>query len=240
MARRSESCPAVRAPQPTAQYLAQAARAPQRAQTPQHLLLVVDMNGTLVHRRGRNKTTILRPGVETFLDRIFASFSVMVWSSARPHSVDSMCRDVFSAEHRSKLVAKWTREKLGLTARQYNEKIQVYKRLDWVWDNMRIQRCHPDHIDGARWDQTNTVLLDDSIIKASSQPYNIVEVPEFAGQAEKRGVVPLEQIAAYLDELRWQKDVSAYIRESAFSLRNRWPVQTGMNEPGSRFHQRTS
>lgn len=188
----------------------------------------MDLNGTLVYRRGAHRLSVeVRPNVESFLQHIFERFTVMVWSSARPHSVGGMCATVFTPEQRSMLVAEWGRDKLGLTKKQYDSKVQVYKRLERVWDDDAIQARHPYAKDGARWDQTNTVLLDDSVVKATAQPFNVVEVPEFAGKPDPPGLLPLSQIAAYLDELRWQMDVSAFIRQTAFKLVRQQPRKGG-------------
>jgi hypothetical protein len=37
-----------------------------------------------------------------------------------------------------------------------------------------------------RWDQTNTVLIDDSILNATSHPYNMLQVPEFTKESASR------------------------------------------------------
>lgn len=48
-------------------------------------LLILDLNGTLVSRAGRNPTTSLfvRPYDKEFFDYIFSQFYVIVWSSGK-------------------------------------------------------------------------------------------------------------------------------------------------------------
>ncbi|KAG8742567.1 hypothetical protein FRC10_001281, partial [Ceratobasidium sp. 414] len=63
---------------------------------------------------------------------------VMVWSSAQPHSVDSML-DVFFGSDRIHLAGIWARDTLGLAAENYckyshNHKVQTVKDLNIVWD----------------------------------------------------------------------------------------------------------
>ena len=77
------------------------------------------------------------------------------------------------------VLAIWARNTLGLNTQEYEGKVQVYKRLDTIWRNEYIQSKHPDAGYGAFWDQTNTLLIDDSVAKAASEPYNHVEIPEF-------------------------------------------------------------
>ncbi|RPA87052.1 hypothetical protein BJ508DRAFT_193232, partial [Ascobolus immersus RN42] len=92
----------------------------------------------------------------------------MVWSSARPHNVTDMVTGSFSKKHREQLVAIWSRENFGLKPEHYNMKIVTYKNLEMVWEKI----AHPEADDGKRWDQTNTVLIDDSVEKACAQPHN--------------------------------------------------------------------
>lgn len=79
------------------------------------------------------------------------------------------------------------------------------------------------HTRGMRWDQTNTLLLDDSPAKAKGQPWNHVEVPEFLGSAmEKREDRALWALVGYLEECRWRGNVSAFVREVPFEVGGKW------------------
>ncbi|KAG9101609.1 hypothetical protein FRC06_002784 [Ceratobasidium sp. 370] len=59
----------------------------------------------------------------------------MVWSSAQPHSVDSML-DAFFGTDRSRLAGVWARDTLGLPAENYckSQKVQTVKDLNIVWN----------------------------------------------------------------------------------------------------------
>ena len=106
-------------------------------------LLVLDLNGTLLHRSPRSGKNAPRhpiPGQEGFQPRLrsvhprpylpsFKSYifhpstkewlDVMVWSSAQPHSVHDMVNKCFYDE-KSYFVAVWARDTLGLPPHLYS------------------------------------------------------------------------------------------------------------------------
>ncbi|KAI9762359.1 MAG: putative tRNA threonylcarbamoyladenosine biosynthesis protein kae1 [Chaenotheca gracillima] len=211
-------------PAPTLEYLERASNPSMRLDEPQSLLLVIDLNGTLLFRRRANRSGQFSPrlDMDAFVRFILSKFSVMVWSSAKPVNVDAMCRQIFNADQRKLVIAEWARDKLGLNSWQYNQKVQVYKALEAVWENKAISASFPNpDSTGGRWDQSNTVLVDDSILKAAAQPYNIIEVPEFTGDESKK-VRALRQVATYLEQLRWQSNVSSYMKETPFVMDTLW------------------
>ena len=80
-----------------------------------------------------------------------------------------------------------------------------------------------------RWDQTNTVLVDDSAEKGRSEPHNILQIPEFSGlQNEPANVLP--QVHDYLNQLSYQVDIARYMRQNPFKLN---PDYTLAGPPGS-------
>ena len=150
-----------------------------RTDKPQPLLVILDLNGTLIVKPNRTAPTKfrMRPGVTQLFDYLFAKHVVMIYTSSRPHNAKAVVEKLFSSNQRRQLAAVWARDKLGLNRTQYNEKVQVYKKLDKIWRDKYIQAKCPD---GGRWDQTNTILVDDSHLKALAQPYNLLQIPEFA------------------------------------------------------------
>lgn len=102
----------------------------------------------------------------------------------------------------------------------------MYKRLQKVWDEDFIQRQYPavqnhirapgrvEHSTDLRWDQTNTVLIDDSRLKAAAQPYNLIEIPEFVDKNEQQREGPpvLDDVTRMLEILSYQGDVSRFLR----------------------------
>ena len=135
-----------------------------------------------------------------------------------------MCARLFKPTQRKLLLGEWARDTLGLTPQQYEERVQVYKRLDRIWDDERLQYRHPDFDQGGRWGQHNTLLIDDSLLKASTQPFNHVEVPEYVEGDERDGDGRnvLAQVVGYLEEARRWNDVSAFVREKGFVVDAGW------------------
>jgi hypothetical protein len=66
------------------------------------------------------------------------------------------------------------------------------------------------------WDQTNTVLLDDSLEKADSEPYNLLQVEEFTGNAGSSQDDVSGAVLAYIEDLAWERDVSSATRYKPF------------------------
>lgn len=87
---------------------------------------------------------------------------------------------------------------------------------------------------GYQWSQRNTLLVDDSALKAIAQPYNHVEIPEFVrnsteGKSKAKAKVQsggngdvLGQVTAYLDEASMWDNVSAFVREKKFQINRGW------------------
>jgi hypothetical protein len=114
-------------------------------------------------------------------------------------------------------VAVMDRDHFGLSLDDYNNRVQCYKRLTTLWDNDHIARSCPGYEQGRVWNQTNTVLVDDSTEKARSQPYNLVQIPEFRGRENENDAI-LPQVHDFLNSLTQQADVSAYLRVNPFRI----------------------
>ena len=211
-------------PKATANYKRQAAWVPARREAPQKLLVVLDLNGTLLVRPNRRKDPkkfIIRPGVEQLLKYLFQNHVVMVYSSAKPENTAAMVAKLIPRTQRQEMAGIWARDKLDLTKKQYDNKVQVYKKLEKIWDDKSIQaKAEPGRI----WDQSNTVLVDDSQVKALAQPHNLLQVPEFENDSPRQGGEALldwqrkemeivRSLEQKLEELKWQVDVSRLIRE---------------------------
>jgi hypothetical protein len=65
---------------------------------------------------------------------------------------------------------------------------------------------------GQRWDQTNTILIDDSKLKASKEPYNILEIPEFTNDPTIDETRLFAKVLGALDTLSRHDDVSKLLR----------------------------
>ena len=214
------------APETTAEYRSQAQKEPTRLSEPRKLLVVLDLNGTLLYRNKAacNKKVHVRPGVTPLLDYLFTNHVVMVYTSAMPPSAAQMVSQFLHPKHRQQLAAVWARDKLDLTEEQFANKVQVYKQLDKIWNDETIQRTAGT---GSSWDQSNTILVDDSKLKALAQPHNLLQVPEYTAnddpgkaklkltrnQNHKTQQDILKQLEMKLEELKYQEDVSRLIRK---------------------------
>ncbi|KAI0698025.1 hypothetical protein BC835DRAFT_1413355 [Cytidiella melzeri] len=153
--------PPPRSPSPT--YLKLADETPRRLSSPdtERKLLILDLNGTLVHRatamRPKNRAAPAalddkgrplprlrpvhpRPYMTTFRSYLFAPetrawLDVMVWSSAQPHSVEDMVAKCFALD-KERLLAVWARDTLGLTQDHYHRKVQTVKDLNTPWSKL--------------------------------------------------------------------------------------------------------
>ena len=215
-------------PAATDQYLQQASLQPVPSPSSRPLLVILDLNGTLIYRKHRKfpPSFAKRVGLDEFLDTLMAKYKVMIWSSSQPETVNAVCEKLFPGKKRKALVAEWGRDKFGLSKSQYRSKIQVYKTLDTIWKNRQIQASYPgaapDRNSSGRsgWDQTNTILIDDSKLKALSEPYNILEIPEFtntappnnpAGEGMDESVI-FPRVLRRLETLSRHDDVSKMLR----------------------------
>lgn len=206
------------APQPTELYLDQAAMEPSTTVNPPgHTLVILDLNGTVLFRPSKNpQAMIARPFLKPFLAYLFQNFKVMVWSSAKPNNVKALVDQALDKDLRSKLIGIWARDTFGLSSSNYSQNVQVYKNLRLVWSRDQIQQYHPKYNDGERFGQHNTILIDDSVLKASAQPFNLLEIPEFEATPEQMEGDVLREVAGYLELARHQADVSKFIKREPF------------------------
>jgi hypothetical protein len=208
-------------PDPSPVYLAQALSGPPPSLLPEprRILIVVDLNGTLLFRPQRHRPShfVQRPHAQRFLAYCIDTFHVAIWSSARPENVRSMVAQLLTPDQLRRCVVVWARDRFNLSREDYNLRVQCYKRLTRLWNDPHVRAAHPGAAQGSRWDQSNTVLIDDSLEKARSEPYNILQIPEFEGlHNEPANVLP--QVHDYLNYLSYQTDVSKFIRTRPFVL----------------------
>lgn len=208
-------------PIPTDAYLMRASFMPKRRQQPGPLLVVIDLNGTLLYRPSRKNSTSFqsRRHAEKFVTYCVQTFWVVFWSSAKPENVKGMVNQLISKRLRQQVVGVWGRDRFGLTMEDYNKRTQCYKRLTKLWNDPLIKSSYPNQrpgFEGGCWDQGNTVLIDDSAEKARSEPYNAITLPEYLGGTDELDVLPI--VHDYLNELCYQEDVSTYMRSHPFKM----------------------
>ncbi|KAK6534701.1 hypothetical protein TWF281_006005 [Arthrobotrys megalospora] len=233
-------------PVPTEEYL-QVARTLTtlvRNPTERKLLVILDLNGTLLCRARmlngcRDKYNPWpRTNLPPFLDYIFREHYVVVFSSAMQGTILNLLKATIPREHRSKILRIFTREDMDIPQKYFKLKVSTFKRLSMVWDALG------DYGSDLKFDQTNTILMDDSTEKASSEPYNHLLVPEYTVDIHSSGGDGvLGNIAGYLEEARKWENVSSYIRENPFSKERDYPKPQGwvpsmdVYTPGLTFRQ---
>ncbi|KAE8142119.1 NLI interacting factor-like phosphatase-domain-containing protein [Aspergillus pseudotamarii] len=220
--------PPPKPPSPVKLYIEQSSLPPKLVTSPQPLLVILDLNGTLIYRKHRRFPPVFarRAGLDEFLDNLVRKYKVMIWSSSQPNTVKAVCDRLFPGSKRKALVAEWGRDKFGLTSSQYRAKVQVYKTLETVWSDKAVQASYPSPSQNkrrkaaqtgtqlkTRWDQSNTILIDDSKVKALSEPYNILEIPEFTNQRGLDESTIFPKVMQLLDELAKHDDVSRVLHQ---------------------------
>ena len=160
---------------------------------PTKLLLVLDLNGTLLNRINKSELKLidpsvvlptntfssginkvfLRPHLETFLNYIFNAehITVCVWTSAELTAATDLCHKVFGIYspklafvlNRSMCVGAPMGIKAGKTVR---------KPLDRIWSS---NQYNPKNI----WNRINTILIDDSAYKGVDHPRNMYLLQPF-------------------------------------------------------------
>ncbi|SCV73728.1 BQ2448_6158 [Microbotryum intermedium] len=182
-------------PEPTEAYLAIARESssilPDSAPPP---CIVLDLNNTLLFRKKRDasgsRSPIARPYLATFLSYLVSRaegsprWVLAVYSSARAKNVLTLLAavglvdhdrasamqggQVWEAEEGDALALVWSREKMGLTPKEFDLDVETTKDLDPLWRVM-----------GGDLGPKRTVLLDDEMGKAATQPYNHLPIEPF-------------------------------------------------------------
>ncbi|QDS76724.1 hypothetical protein FKW77_001100 [Venturia effusa] len=212
-------------PQPSQQYLAASNVTALRFDIKLPLLVILDLNGCLVVRKGAGIEP--RENVKQFLHYLLHEHWVMVWSSAMSSNVQRILNTLLTKEEQAKLVAVWDRSHFDLTKEQYDSKIQLYKELSRVWESDYIQAKHPYAAihPWAYWNFYNTVLIDDTHEKAKSEPFNHLHIPQLLPLKEvslQPGTTVLGQVAEYLDALRHSGNVANSIKNEPFKLNDHY------------------
>ncbi|GAM86052.1 hypothetical protein ANO11243_040620 [Dothideomycetidae sp. 11243] len=196
-------------PSPTPTYFKYIdAGPPTMLASPQRLLLILDLNGVLIHRNrnGDPRSFKTRPGAHSFLEHCFANHDVMIWTSTRKENADSILERLLTPDQSSSLVEAWFRENFNLSPLHFRENVQVYKCLSWVWQHYKF--LIPDF--GAKYGPHNTLLVDDSTRKAATEPYNLCHVETWDGKDQND--TELGKALMFISETACMSDVARYRR----------------------------
>lgn len=138
----------------------------------------------------------------------------MIWSSAREQNVERLCKAIFEEAGVALPVHRWNRANFGLSPKHFAMNIQLYKQLEWVWQNPEIQSTFGREVPFCQMD---TILIDDSEEKARSEPYNLIKIDEYDGTDNGRDV--LGQVVAYIEKARRTNDVSCFMYVHPFRFK---------------------
>ena len=188
------------------------------------ILVVLDLNGLLFFREKieqtpRGVTSHAQVGTfnvwdrrhgDSFLDFVFSSFDVGVWSSARQENVTKLVERTFGPKRMKSLVFMW--DQSYCTVEKRKPRPLFAKELRKVWEAF------------PQYDRSNTLLIDDDEEKAKHNPdYSAIHPKEWTRhlpQDDKLGPggVIRRYLETMLDSLRSDGDmtVEEYVRTHPF------------------------
>ncbi|KAM5570948.1 hypothetical protein ABKV19_011533 [Rosa sericea] len=200
----------------------------------QKKLLILDINGLLADivqmevsipnsfkpdKIISRKAVFKRPFCDDFLQFCFDRFNVGVWSSRTKENVDSVI-DFLLGDSKHKLLFCWNQSHCTSTSFKTVEnknKPLVLKELRKLWEKLE-----PD-LPWARgeYNESNTVLLDDSPYKALRNPVNTAIFPnsyQFRNRKDS-SLGPGGDIRSYLEGLAMAESVQKYVEQNPFGQR---------------------
>ncbi|CAA7041956.1 unnamed protein product [Microthlaspi erraticum] len=183
-------------------------------------LLVLDLNGLLaeiVSPRAGQKPDISigrrgifkRPFLEEFLNFCFENFEVAVWSSRNPNNVERIS-EFLLGDLKSKLLFCWDMSHCARTnsgCLENQNKVIVFKELSIIWKRY------------GDFDETNTVLLDDSPYKALlNPPYTSIFPHSYTHQNKTtdKSLGIGGELRAYLEKMVQSANVQEFIMKNPF------------------------
>ncbi|XP_065879195.1 uncharacterized protein [Euphorbia lathyris] len=208
-------------------------------------LLILDVNGLLAdivpHPCFASKADIViskksvfrRPFCDDFLQFCFEKFNVGVWSSRLKRNVDQVV-DFLMEDSRHKLLFCWDQShctRTRFTTVENSSKPLVLKELEKLWDKVEP---------GLPWNkgdynESNTLLLDDSPYKALRNPANTAIFPYSYSykDAGDSSLGPGGDLRVYLEKLAEAQNVQEFVAHNPFGQ----PAITESN-PSWGFYQK--
>ncbi|KAB2073337.1 hypothetical protein ES319_A07G075700v1 [Gossypium barbadense] len=194
---------------------------------PRKKLLVLDLNGILVdvvqqpnrkpNTRVDGKGVFIRPFCVEFLEFCFKTFNVGIWSSRVNRNMTKMIGFLLRKQWKRKLFFCWDRKLCTITkfkTLENEEKPLVLKELRKLWD-----RCLPElPWRKGDYDESNTLLLDDSPYKALRNPANtgIFPYPYQYTDADDHSLAPGGDIRDYLERIAVAENVQKFVEQNPF------------------------
>jgi len=112
----------------------------------------------------------LRPDAQSFLNHILEDYHVAIWSSAKAYNVDQMLSVLCTPGQRQQLLFVWAQEEC--TSRPTSKDSKHQGRPLFLKDLRKVWGAFPE------FDETNTILIDNSPEKCEENPEKCVRVAE--------------------------------------------------------------
>ncbi|KAJ8752352.1 hypothetical protein K2173_003988 [Erythroxylum novogranatense] len=194
-------------------------------------LLILDINGLLAdivaYAPGcykadmivSRKSVFKRPFCDDFLQFCFDKFNVGVWSSRAKRNVNLLI-DFLLGDSKRNLLFCWDQShctKTGVTTVEDPSKPLVLKELKKLWD--RCDPCLPWNV--GDYNESNTLLLDDSPYKALRNPMYTGVFPHSYRYQEIRdsSLGPTGDLRMYLERLAEAPNVPDYVAQNPYGQR---------------------
>ncbi|KAL8151658.1 hypothetical protein V2J09_021466 [Rumex salicifolius] len=191
-------------------------------------LLILDLNGLLAdirsvplkgfkpHRWIVNKAVYKRPFCDDFVKFCFETFDVAVWSSRKRFNVERMLKFLMKEDKREKLIFTWDQShctKTGFMTIENKDKPIFLKELQKWW-NKSNPKCPSDR-EKAVYNESNTLLIDDSPCKALRNPFKWSESSHLFWPAVL-SLGPNGDLRLYLKRLAEADNVQEFVKENPF------------------------
>ncbi|XP_030443112.2 uncharacterized protein LOC115665375 isoform X1 [Syzygium oleosum] len=194
-------------------------------------LLILDLNGLLAdvrpHVDYRYKPGLMvsreavfkRPFVDDFLQFCFEKFAVGVWSSRTKRNLDPVV-DFLMGDSKGKLLFCWDQSYCTITkfaTIENRDKPLVLKELRKLWDKLESNLPW----EKGAYNESNTLLLDDSPYKALCNPANtgIFPYSYHYRDAKDNSLGTGGDLRVYLESLALADDVRKYVVQNPFGQR---------------------
>ncbi|KAF8037383.1 hypothetical protein BT93_B0324 [Corymbia citriodora subsp. variegata] len=165
------------------------------------------------------KAVFKRPFVDDFVQFCFEKFAVGVWSSRTRRNVDPVV-DFLMGNSKGKLLFCWDQSHCTITkftTIENRDKPLVLKELRKLWDQLEPNLPWEKGV----YNESNTLLLDDSPYKALRNPANtgIFPYSYHYRDAKDNSLGPGGDLRVYLERLALADDVRKYVEQNPFGQR---------------------
>ncbi|KAI3824098.1 hypothetical protein L1987_05547 [Smallanthus sonchifolius] len=202
------------------------------------MLLILDVNGLLadiIHPPPKDcksdinisrRAVFKRPFLDDFLGFCFERFDVAIWSSRTRKVLDRVV-DYLLGDLKKKLVFLWDLSHCtssSVRSLENQHKFIVFKKLGNIWEG------------NGYYDESNTLLLDDSPYKALLNPKHtgIFPLPHSYKDINDNSLGPDGDLRVYLEGVATSESVKMYVEQHPFGQRAIgetspfWPFYSGV------------